>query len=96
MRQSRLATQSKKRAAEQRRRRKVLARDHGPQRCQYPPGCADAACDAHEVQTRARGGSISDPGNIVLLCRRHHDGVGRGEPWAYDMGLLARSWDAHQ
>jgi hypothetical protein len=46
--------------------------------------------------TRARGGSITDPDNIVLLCRRHHDDVGRGEPWAYDMGLLVHSWDAHQ
>jgi len=31
--------------------------------------------DAHELLSRARGGSITDPANIRLLCRRCHDWV---------------------
>lgn len=29
--------------------------------------------DAHELRSRARGGSITDPANVALLCRTCHD-----------------------
>lgn len=61
------------------------------------PGCPHLADDLHEPLTRARGGSITDPGNQLPLCRRCHDEVTfRPESelgWAYDAGLLVHSWD---
>jgi hypothetical protein len=61
------------------------------------PWCRDWADDLHEPLPRARGGSITDPGNAVPLCRGHHDMITfRPESelgWAYDLGLLRHSWD---
>lgn len=60
--------------------------------------CGRWADDVHEPLTRARGGSIVDPGNAVPPCRPCHDVLTfRPESelgWAYDLGLLAHSWDA--
>lgn len=60
--------------------------------------CRRWADDVHEPLTRARGGLITDPGNSVPLCRQCHDEITfRPESelgWAYDLGLLAHSWDA--
>jgi hypothetical protein len=55
------------------------------------------ADDVHEPLTRARGGSITDPGNAVPLCRQCHDEI-TFQPeselgWAYDLGLLRHSWE---
>ncbi|MER6809933.1 hypothetical protein ABT299_11690 [Spirillospora sp. NPDC000708] len=58
------------------------------------PGCNRFAADGHEPLTRARGGSITDPDNVVLLCRPCHDELGTEPAWAYDLGLLRHSWDA--
>lgn len=58
------------------------------------PGCNRYADDGHEPLTRARGGSITDPDNVVLLCRPCHDELGTEPAWAYDLGLLRHSWDA--
>lgn len=79
---------SPKRARQQRRRRKVLERSHGPERCQFPGGCVREAVDGHEVWTRARGGDPTDVFNIVLLCREHHDWVGDHPAEAKALGLL--------
>lgn len=60
--------------------------------CQVP-GCHRPSTDPHEPLTRARGGSIVDPINVVVICRRHHGEI-HGEPaWAYTLGFLAHSWD---
>ena len=61
---------SSKRAKEQRQRSKVLAEVFGA----TPPcaRCGGPADDAHELLSRARGGSITDPTNIVPLCRADH------------------------
>lgn len=61
------------------------------------PACPRWADDLHERLTRARGGSITDPGNVVPLCRPHHDDL-TFKPtselgWAYDLGLLVHSWE---
>jgi 5-methylcytosine-specific restriction endonuclease McrA len=40
------------------------------ERCQQP-----RPVDTHELLSRARGGSITDPANLALLCRRCHDAV---------------------
>ena len=84
---------SRKRAAQNRERRAML-------RAKYPditwcevPWCPRLAADAHEPLTRARGGSITDPGNVVALCRPHHNEITDEEPaWAYEYGLLEHSW----
>jgi hypothetical protein len=56
------------------------------------------ADDLHEPLTRARGGSITDKGNQVPLCRPCHDEITFSPEselqWAYDAGLLVHSWDA--
>ena len=84
---------SRKRATQIRERRAML-------RAKYPavvlcevPYCNRVADDAHEPLTRARGGSITDPGNVLAICRPHHDKVTSEEPeWAYELGFLAHSW----
>lgn len=61
---------SSKRAKEQRQRSKMLAEVFGTS-----PACARCgapADDAHELLSRARGGSIVDPQNIAPLCRSCH------------------------
>lgn len=44
--------------------------------------------DVHEPLTRARGGSITDPDNGVLLCRRHHEWTHAHPREALELGLL--------
>ena len=93
---------SAKRARENRERaamadRRWPDRREGAVMCAVP-GCG-AADDLHEVLTRARGGSITDPENTVPLCRQHnHDLAQKPESelqWAYDLGLLKHSWDGN-
>ena len=76
---------SKKRAAENRKRRGTILAHYG----QHPrcfgcqplaelgivTGCNGWADDAHEILSRARGGSITDPDNVIPLGRRCHDYV---------------------
>jgi 5-methylcytosine-specific restriction endonuclease McrA len=38
-------------------------------------GQTGVGLDAHELLSRARGGSITDLDNIVLLCRPCHDDI---------------------
>ena len=84
---------SKKRAAQIRVRRAMLqAKYPGITLCEVP-FCNRVADDAHEPLTRARGGSITDPGNVKAVCRPHHDEITFEEPeWAYDLGFLVHSW----
>ena len=68
------------------KRAKVMVEQRLPLRCQLAvergvmcewPGCPRTWDDMHEAKSRARGGSITDPDNIVCLCRHHHDWVTR-------------------
>lgn len=53
--------------------------------------------DLHEVLTRARGGSITDPANILCLCRECHRWVTEHEEEARALGLVrARSAEEHR
>jgi hypothetical protein len=47
----------------------------------------------HEVKKRSRGGSITDPDNIKLLCRPHHDWTEDQPEEAHRMGFLKHSWE---
>lgn len=68
-----LPAQSAKRKWAQRQRTKMLRETFGTdplcRRCGHP------ADDGHELLSRARGGSITDPDNIVPLCRTCHSWV---------------------
>jgi 5-methylcytosine-specific restriction endonuclease McrA len=49
--------------------------------------------DVHEIVSRARGGSITDPANLVCLCRRCHSWVTTHPREATMEGWSAASWD---
>ena len=68
-----------------RRKNLVMAFGHEPM-CVFP-GCSRRADDAHEILSRARGGSITDPANIAPLCRSHHDYITTNPLVAEAMGL---------
>lgn len=88
-----LAPVSRRRRAENRERSKVVHATFEDAPGCAAPGCGRLADDVHEPLTRARGGSITDPANMVPLCRGCHDVVTLGPAWAYDLGLLVHSWD---
>ncbi len=54
--------------------------------------CGRWADDVHEPLTRARGGSITDPGNAVPPCRPCHEALGLEPTWGYALGLIRHSW----
>lgn len=58
------------------------------ERCQ-----AARSVDVHEIQTRARGGSITDETNLACLCRPCHDWITREPAKAQHEGWLRHSWD---
>jgi hypothetical protein len=79
---------SKKRARLLRERRKVT--DAMNPVCVR---CGARADDAHEILSRARGGSITDPANVVPLCRADHDWVTNNPRAAHAEGLSKHSWE---
>ena len=93
---------SAKRARQNRERRTMVANLYGGERplcavweLRQPEWCTRWADDAHEPLSRARGGSITDPGNHAPLCRPCHTLITDEDPdWAYEAGLLVHSWDA--
>lgn len=95
MRRARLRSVSAKRAAENERRRQ-MARDLWPDGIRpacVVPRCSRRADDIHEPLTRARGGPIDDPDNVVPVCRPHHRELTREAAWGYELDLLIHSWD---
>ena len=100
---NRIRAVSKKRAAENRRRKKVTdaMKREGPVMCVYPvrdwgvegpidTDCNNRADDLHEIVSRARGGSITDPANLIGLCRTHHQWVTEHPIEAEKLGLSKR------
>jgi len=59
------------------------------QRCQ-----AARSTEVHEVKSRARGGSITDPENCVALCHDCHAWVTTNPRAALESGWLQSSWEA--
>lgn len=49
--------------------------------------------DIHEVVSRARGGSILDPANLVALCRPCHSFITQNPLVAYAEGWSKHSWE---
>jgi predicted metal-binding protein len=53
--------------------------------------CSGRFDDMHEILSRARGGSITDPDNILLVCRSCHRWVTEN-PWAAeDLGASRKA-----
>ena len=94
---------SKKRRPEIAARKRLIAamKADGPVMCWFPTtvsrtnagvlawvvNCGSRADDLHEILSRARGGSISDPENCIPLCRTHHTWVTEHPIEAKEMGL---------
>lgn len=55
--------------------------------------CQRWAVDLHEPLTRARGGSILDPGNTIAVCRGCHRWIHDHPEEATAMGLLRTATD---
>jgi hypothetical protein len=55
--------------------------------------CTGYSVDVHEVVTRGRGGSITDPANCRTVCRACHDWIGAHPRLALEMGLVRSSWE---
>lgn len=88
---------SAKRRAQNRQRRQVVAAlvaDDPWCQARLPKVCTGLAVDAHEVQTRARSGSVIDPENIRMLCRACHEFVTVNPAWADATGWTRPSWHA--
>lgn len=51
------------------------------------------ATEVHELKSRARGGSITDPENCVALCHTCHRWVTEHPKEARETGWLRNSWD---
>lgn len=85
---------SLRRQRENRERRQVIAAAHtdGPVIC-VVPWCDRIGDSPHEPLTRARGGSITDPDNIVLICWPHNQELTLEPEWGYQLGLLKHSWE---
>jgi 5-methylcytosine-specific restriction endonuclease McrA len=57
-------------------------------------GKAGGILDPHEVLPRGRGGSITDPANVVIICRACHNWVTRhASTLAVDEGWSLPSWE---
>ena len=93
---------SSRRQAENAQRRVMIAGLAGGERppcavwtAMAPEWCTRWADDAHEPLSRARLGSITDPDNVVFVCRACHDLVTfRPESeigWAFRLGLVRHS-----
>lgn len=50
--------------------------------------CFVTSVDVHEVVTRARGGSIVDPDNVLAICRSCHDWIHDNPRVATELSLL--------
>jgi len=83
---------SRKREALYRQRRplveQMLAANPICQRCGTNP-----STEIHEVVTRARGGSITDPANCRALCHSCHAWITTHPAQAHAEGLMAHSWE---
>jgi len=95
-RSARLRPRSAKTAALYRNERVPLVAElfAEPSICEVP-WCTSLATDPHEPLTRARGGSITDRGNVRKVCHPHNVMFASDEqPWMYELGFLVHSWDA--
>lgn len=86
----------KREALEEERRDFVLRILLERPRCEVTDGhrCPRDSHHVHEKLTRARGGSIVDPTNVLAVCAQHHRQIHDNPAWATELGLLTPSWEA--
>lgn len=77
-----IAPISTKRVKENRVRRRNLHDAYGDNPTCFIPGCGRPAVDGHELLSRARGGSITDPENVRPVCRECHTRITENPSWA--------------
>ena len=91
-----LRAASAKRQAVLRERRKVIETllvERGPECEARLDGCDGRAVDCHELLRRSQGGSLTDPENLLLLCRSCHRWVTEHPADAVAAGLARWSWE---
>jgi 5-methylcytosine-specific restriction endonuclease McrA len=49
--------------------------------------------DVHEIIRRSQGGSIIDESNVLAVCRRCHERIGRNPKIAFELGLAKHGWE---
>jgi len=54
--------------------------------------CSRVPTDVHEIKTRARGGSITDPDNCLALCRGCHRFITDHPAWSLEHGYVVHAW----
>lgn len=54
--------------------------------------CVERSEHVHEKLTRARGGDILDPQNVLAVCAWHHRWIHEHPLQATELGLLTPSW----
>ena len=52
--------------------------------------------DVHELVRRSQGGSILDESNLLAVCRKCHDRIGRYPQLAFELGLSRHHWEDRQ
>ncbi len=90
-----LRAASAKRQAVNRERREVieaLLAERGPGCEARLVGCDGRAVDCHELLRRSQGGSLTDPSNLLLLCRSCHSWATEHPADAVTAGLSRWSW----
>lgn len=93
-----LNPQSKKRQKANKERRKIVTglREQVTG-CQFPhhkhPIRCFGALEPHEPLTRGRGGSITDPNNILMLCHNSHQWVTGHPIEAKELDMVKNSWE---
>jgi len=55
-------------------------------------GCTLTPTDCHEIKTRARGGSITDPENVLALCRSCHHFITVEPAFSQENGFTVHAW----
>lgn len=93
----RINARSKKRAKLYREERVPMLRKHMKSYCEAhaegAPGRCYGPLTPHEPLTRARGGSLTDPGNLRTVCFLHNERISNDlatMEWAYENGFLRR------
>lgn len=49
--------------------------------------------DVHEIIRRSQGGSILDEKNVLAVCRKCHNRIGRQPALAFELGLAKHGWE---
>lgn len=92
-RRTRLNPVSKRRAKLNRQRTAVLEHVREFQTWCSMCGKTGVGLDAHELKSRAQGGSLIDLENIVLLCRDDHNWVTTHPKEAAELGwAISKKW----